>query len=103
MKYKNDEEIIDLIKNITDINVQQLNPDKDELVNLINKLQQKFTTQSLLYETQGLTDFNLSPLNEIDINLLVNKLPAYKIMCINKIKEKCGDNVYEEIKDEYNL
>lgn len=103
MKCEDNEEIMELINDIIEINNQQLNPNKDEIVKLINKLQPKFAMKSFLYETQGLTDFNLSPLNEMDIKLLVSKLPSYKFMCVNKIREKCGDNTYNEIVKYYNI
>ena len=98
MNYNEDREISDLIKHIKDINKQMQNP-SNEIRNVIKDIQKSLPTESITYEVLSSQGYNtkLVSIDIIDINVLYQKLPAYKIMCQNKLIEKCGQKLYEEI------
>lgn len=98
MNYKEDKEISDLIKHIKDINKQMQNPN-NEIRNVITDIQKSLPKESITFELLSSQGHNtkLISIDNIDINVLYQKLPAYKTMCQDRLIEKCGQKIYEEI------
>lgn len=98
MNYKDNKEISDLIKHIKNINKQMQSP-SNEIRSVIKDIQKSLPTESIKYEVLSSQGYNtkLVAIDIIDINVLYQKLPAYKIMCQDKLIEKCGQKIYEEV------
>lgn len=108
MEFKNlekDKEIADLIKHIEDINEQLEKPTNEGIRKVIKDVQNTIQKETISYElsqAQGKLDI-IKPIDDIDINVLYNKLTDYKLMCKCKLIEKCGQEFYVEIEKKYNL
>ena len=104
MNYKEDKEIMDLIKHIKEINKQMVNTD-DEIRKVIADTQKSLPFESLTYELASANgDFSqITTLDNISIGILHSKLPGYKMLCENELIKKCGQKLYEKIKEEENI
>lgn len=104
MNYKESKEIMDLIKNINEINKQIKNPDIG-IRKVLSDVQKAFPTESAIYEFSSANGdiTKITTLENIDINILYNKLPIYKSFCEAELLKKCGHELYEEIIKNENL
>lgn len=99
MNYKENKEIMDLIKHIKEINKQIKNPDRG-IRKVLTDAQKAFPRESAVYEFSSANGdmSKITTLENIDINILYNKLPVYKSFCEAELLKKCGHELYEEIK-----
>ena len=104
MNYKENKEIMDLVKSIKEINQQIVNPDNN-IRKVIADAQQQVKKESLILENTLAIKNNagITSIENIDVNVLYNRLIDYKVLCINKLKEKCEKEVFDEIIKENNL
>ncbi len=104
MNYKDNREIMDLIKHIRLINEQIKNPDEC-IRKIISEIQKSIPRESFIYEVYSANGdmSKLTTLDNIDISFLYSKLPDYKNLCEAELLKKCGQKLYEEIKREEKL
>lgn len=102
--YKEDKEIMDLIKDIKSINEQIANPN-DEIRQVITEVQKALQEKAFAYELAGVKGdiSRIYTIDKIDVEILWRKLPDYKKMCLMKLLDKCGQIQYEEIMRKENL
>ena len=99
MNYKENKEIMDLIKHIKKINEQIKNPDGN-IREVLADVQKSFPSESVVYEVSSVNGdmSKITTLENIDINILYSKLPVYKSFCEAELLKKCSQELYEEIK-----
>lgn len=104
MNYKENKGIMDLIKHINEINKQIKHPDGG-IRKVLADVQKKFPRESAIYEFSSVNGdmSKIMTLENIDINILYNKLPVYKSFCEAELLKKCGHELYEEIRKNENL
>ena len=105
MNYKESKDIMDLIKNIHEIDKQIKNPNNN-IRRVIADAQKLIPTEeSLTYEISTVNgDFTkLTTLENIDVNTLYSKLPAYRNFCLAELFKECGKEVFNEIKRKENI
>lgn len=104
MNYKEYDDIMNLIKHIKDINQELTNPSL-KIRDVITDIQKDIPVQSYLYEMTyvNMDESKITSINNIDINMLYQKLPAYKTLCEIELINKIGKEKYDEIKRNENL
>ena len=105
MDYKEDKEILEVIKDLIDIRIQETKPTDEKLKKVIKSVKAKFPKESNVFEiaeAQGNIN-NITFIDNIPTKVLYNKLPFYKLLCEKKIIEKYGQEIYNEIIKEYHL
>ena len=104
MNYKEYDDIIKLIKHIKDINQELVNPSL-KIRDVICDIQKDIPKQSALYEMTcaNMDRSKITSIDNIDINILYQKLPAYKTMCEIELINKIGKEKFDEIKRNENL
>lgn len=104
MNYKEYDDIKNLIKHIKDINQELVNPSL-KIRDVIADIQKDIPGQSRLYEMTcaNMDRSKLISIDNIDINMLYQKLPAYKTMCEIELINKIGKEKFDEIKRNENL
>ncbi len=104
MNYKKDYDIMKLIKHIKDINQEITNPSL-KIRDVISDTQKDIPIQSNIYEMScaNMDSSRLTSIDNIDINMLYQKLSAYKTMCEIELINKIGKEMFDEIKRIENL
>lgn len=99
-----EKEIIETIKDIVDIQEQQINPNRKNIEEILKKAKRDFFVESAIFEICGADNRGLLPIENIDSNVLYNKLPYYKSLYLEKLKDKLDDEIkYNEIMKKYNI
>ena len=99
-----EKEIIETIKDIVDIQEQQINPNRKNIEEILKKAKRDFFVESAIFEIGGADNRGLLPIEDIDSNVLYNKLPYYKSLYLKKLKDKIDDEKkYNEILKENNI
>lgn len=93
----NEKEIIETIKKVVDIQEQQMNPNRKKIEELLKKAQKDFPIESVAFEVGQSDNKGLVSIENIDINVLYNKLPYYKFLYLKKLKDKIDEKEYNEI------
>lgn len=100
----NQEEIVETIKDILDIQEQQMNPNREKIEDILKKAQRDFPIESTMFELGGADSNGLLPIETIDSNVLYNKLPYCKFLYLNKLKDKLNnEKKYNEIIEKYKI
>ena len=75
-----DKEVSELIKGILDIDKQLISPNRDKVIDLLQKAQNKFLKESITYEISYAINKNGSivDINNIPTEVLLEKLPYYR-------------------------
>ena len=104
MQYKENKDIMDLIKHIKEINYQ-INRPNENIRKVIADVQNSLKSESIVYELANANGdiSKITTIDNIDINILYNKLPDYRALCHAKLLEKCGQELYNWIIKEENL
>lgn len=101
---KLNKEVDDILKDIFDLTNQQTNPSVNEIRQLIIKIKNKYikvaTYESLSAIENNTTTTNI---NNISDDVLYNKLQVYKILLIDILKEKCSEEEFKRLINEYKL
>ena len=99
MEFKEEKEVIELINHVKDINEQLIEKNAYKIRILIKDIQKTIKEETLIYEiTEAKGDLSkLSLIDNIDINVLYNKIPMYRNLCIKKIVEVCGKDCAEKL------
>ena len=99
MNYKEYDDIKNLIKHIKDINQELVNPSL-KIRDVISDIQKDIPGPSYLYEMTcvNMNESKITSINNIDINMLYQKLPAYKTLCEIELINKIGKERYDEKK-----
>ena len=102
---EDDKEIADLIKTILEINKQITNPEREKVIELLKKAQNKYPLQSETFEnvTAKITKGNIVGIETISTSTLVSKLPYYKSLYIAELYNKCSEKEYNRLKEKYNF
>lgn len=102
---KENKEILDLVKHIKDIDAQYKNQNREKIEEILKELQKEFFIESKVFELKeaGGNLNNIFPIEQISLNNLYNKLPYYRNLCEAKLLEKCSKELYEKLKDKYNI
>ncbi|MBP3255311.1 MAG: hypothetical protein J6M60_02330 [Clostridia bacterium] len=104
MDYEHNKEIMELIKNIKEINEQMYNPN-EKIRKILMEIQEKMKEESSTFELISVNGdiSKITTIDNIDINILYSKLPFYKSLCEAKLLEKCGRKLYDEICKKENI
>ena len=102
---KNQKEIIDFVKDIKDLTEQQKNPTRDGMENVILNIKNKYKIETEVFErsTALATNGVMTNIKNISNDVLYNRLKAYKEIIILKIIDKYGNEILNNIVEEYKL
>ena len=102
---KNQKEIIDFVKDIKDLTEQQKNPTRDGMENVILNIKNKYKIETEVFErsTALATNGVMTDIKNISNDVLYNRLKAYKEIIILKIIDKYGNEILNNIVEEYKL
>jgi len=102
---KNQKEIIDFVKDIEDLTKQQKNPTRDGMENVILNIKNKYKIETEVFErsTALATNGVMTDIKNISNDVLYNRLKAYKEIIILKIIDKYGNEILNNIVEEYKL
>lgn len=101
MHYNNEKEVLELIKDIKDLNTQERNFNRQKLESVILSVKQKFFIESHAYESMsavisGGVTTNIQNLTD---DTLKGKIPYYKSLCVERLMEKCGKEFNKIVKE----
>ena len=104
MYYLNIKEVEEIVDNIKELNELERRFNRNNLEELLLKLQNKYLDKSLAFELSYLTRPNggFSSINNVSDYDLINKIPYYKSLCIEELMKKCGQK-YNEIVEQYEM
>ena len=102
---KNQKEIVDFVKDIRDLTEQQKNPTRDGMENVILNIKNKYKIETEVFErsTALATNGVMTDIKSISNDVLYNRLKAYKEIIILKIIDKYGNEILNNIVEEYKL
>ena len=102
---KNQKEIVDFVKDIKDLTEQQKNPTRDGMENVILNIKNKYKIETEVFErsTALATHGVMTDIKNISNDVLYNRLKAYKEIIILKIIDKYGNEILNNIVEEYKL
>ena len=94
-----DKEVSELIKGILDIDKQLISPNRDKVIDLLQKAQNKFLKESITYEISYAINKNGSivDINNIPTEVLLEKLPYYRQLYNSKLIDICKEE-YSDLK-----
>ena len=98
-------EVKEIVDNIKELNKQEKEFERKKLEEVLLKLQNKYLDKSLAFELSYMTNPNgtFSSIDKISDDILRNKIPYYKALCLEDLINKCGQEKYNEIVSEYEL
>lgn len=102
---QNQKEISDFVKDIKDLTEQQKNPTRDGMENVILNIKNKYKIETEVFErsTALATNGVMTDIKNISNDVLYNRLKAYKEIIILKIIDKYGNEILNNIVEEYKL
>ena len=102
---QNQKEIIDFAKDIEDLTKQQKNPTRDGMENVILNIKNKYKIETEVFErsTALATNGVMTDIKNISNDVLYNRLKAYKEIIILKFVDKYGNEILNNIVEEYKL
>ena len=102
---QNQKEIIDFVKDIKYLTEQQKNPTRDGMENVILNIKNKYKIETEVFErsTALATNGVMTDIKNISNDVLYNRLKAYKEIIILKIIDKYGNEILNNIVEEYKL
>lgn len=107
MNIKEEKEIMDIVKDIKDIDKQlkSLNPEYDKLQEITIKAKKKFYNETSSYEALQATKPNTKfiPINEMAISEFIQRLPFYRSLYVNELIGKVGKEYYEELAKKWSI
>lgn len=104
---KLEKEILELIKNIQDID-KQLNlsyPNREKLKEITLKAKSKFQKESITYESIEELKPNTQyiSIDQMSITDFIQRLPFYKSLYMNELKSKCDLETFNKLSLEYDI
>ena len=98
-------EIIDFVKDIKDLTDQQKNPTRDRMENVILNIKNKYKIETEVFErsTAVATNGAMTDIKNLSNDALYNRLTAYKEIIILKFVEKHGNEMFNNLVNEYKL
>lgn len=107
MEIKVQKDILDIIKDIRDIDEQlnSPNPDCEKLKEITLKAKLKFQKESTIYEVAEELKPNTQyiSIHQMSINDFIQRLPFYKSLYIKELKSKCDLGTFNKLSLEYNI
>lgn len=107
MEIKVQKDILDIIKDIKDIDEQlnSSNPDCEKLQEITLKAKLKFQEESTTYEVAEELKPNTQyiSINQMSINDFIQRLPFYKSLYIKELKSKCDLETFNKLSLEYEI
>lgn len=105
MEIKIQKDILDIIKDIKDIDEQlnssELNREKIQKITL--KAKTKFSSETMTYELScsAISGKSIEPIGDISSECLLNRFPLYRSLYLNELRKKCKDEeeYYEVLKE----
>ena len=98
-------DITDIVKDIKNLINQQKNPTRNGMLKVLNDVQNKYKIETSIYETVEClsTNGNMTNIENVSDKVLYSRLEPYKIILINKLIDKCGQDKANQIIKEYEL
>ncbi len=99
MQIKDVKDVIDITKDIKDLTAQKKNPTREGMVKVIKSVRHHLLLETEVYES-SLCAINRSSkvnIDNIDNNILYEKLDDYKTICFGYLLNKYGKEHYKRI------
>ena len=98
-------QILDIIKDIKDIDIQINNPTDEGVKEVILNVKNKLPIDTIMFEEKLsiLSKGKLTNIDNVSFSELYNRLPYYRGLCVNYLMNICGKEVYKNLASEYKI